>query len=81
MKPAPARLEKKVVKAACLYRDSQDTTPIRVQQRFYDKFKKAWNELVVAMECRGSEDLMVHENLMSIVARTPRKILTPGKDY
>ncbi len=81
MKEASKKLQNKVIKAACLYRDSQDTTPVRVQQRFYDKFKKAWDELVVAMECQGSEDLMVHENLMSIVARTPRKTLTPGKDY
>jgi hypothetical protein len=82
MVTAPKAIRDKAVKTACAYRDSQaQVNSVRVQQRFYDRYKKAFDVLVKAMKCEGSEELMVHETLMSIVHSTPPKMLVPGKDY
>lgn len=81
MKTASKKLQQAAIDTLAKYRDSVDKVPVRVQQRFYDKAKQAFDKLVAAMECKPPEALMVHETLASIVARIPQKVLTPGKDY
>ncbi len=81
MKAPPKRLEKKAIAAACKYRDSVDRVPVRIQQRFYDKAKRALDACTKAMECTPSEEWMVAENLAHIVSQIPRRQLQPGKDY
>lgn len=81
MKAPPKKLEKKAIETACRYRDSVDRVPFRIQQRLYDKAKRAFEACTRAMGCTPEETWMVSENLGHMVNQIPQRSLVPGRDY
>lgn len=73
MKPAPKKLANQAVAATVCYMALYEHATPRVQQRLRDKQKQTFERLVDVMDCNPSEKLMVHENLLDIARRSPRR--------
>jgi hypothetical protein len=81
MKSPTRAMQDRAVKAACRYRDSIGTTSPEIEEQLRQKADTTFKALVRSMECKGNEDIFVHEVLCEMVSKIPKRKLKPGKDY